>query len=158
MPKWEVYASWSTDFLVFSTHSTISVNFKAKRKDATLTKAWTKAIDRKNKDGSNWMPSKNHFICGKHFFSGRPSTNSRQGVFEAWKTSLFDIITFCFFDHFFTNSSDSFPKLRICEKHLMNSLFQCKQTVWSFDKSNNVFWKIKPKMNNLGDIWNYMGF
>jgi len=22
------------------------------------------------------MPSKNHFICGKHFFSGRPSTNS----------------------------------------------------------------------------------
>ena len=56
---------------------------KAKRKDATLTKTWTKAIDRKNKDGSNWMPSKNHFICGKHFFSGRPSTNSRQGVIEA---------------------------------------------------------------------------
>ena len=117
VPEWEVYASWITDFLVFSTHSTISVNFKAKRKDATLTKAWTKAIDRKNKDGSNWMPSKNHFICGKHFFSGRPSTNSRQGVIEAWKTSLFDIMTFCFFDHFFTNSWHSFTNLRIRENN-----------------------------------------
>ena len=64
-------------------YTTVSFIFKAKRKDATLTKTWTKAIDRKNKDGSNWMPSKNHFICGKHFFSGRPSTNSRQGVIEA---------------------------------------------------------------------------
>ena len=81
------------DFPVFASHSTISLNFKAKRKDATLTETWTKAIDRKNKDGSNWMPSKNHFICGKHFVSGRPSTNSRQGVIETWKISLFFDIT-----------------------------------------------------------------
>ena len=124
---------------------------KAKRKDATLTKTWTKAIDRKNKDGSNWMPSKNHFICGKHFFSGRPSTNSRQGVIEAWKTSLFDIIMFsiCFFDHFFTNSSDSFTNLRICENIWWIRHFNANEQFDLLTNQTMFSERLSPKWLNL---------
>ena len=59
------------------TINTIFTYLKIKRKDASLTEKWTRAIDRKNKDGSKWVPSKSVVICGKHFINGRPSDDSR---------------------------------------------------------------------------------
>lgn len=44
-------------------------------KSEERTLAWAKAINRKNKDGSLWMPTKHSLICGNHFLSGRPSNN-----------------------------------------------------------------------------------
>ena len=50
--------------------------FKVKRANEQRTIAWAKAINRKNQFGGLWMPSKNSFICGKHFLDGKPSDDS----------------------------------------------------------------------------------
>ena len=50
--------------------------FKVKRADDQRTLAWATAINRKNQFGGLWMPSKNTFICGKHFLDGKPSNDS----------------------------------------------------------------------------------
>ena len=36
------------------------------------TLCWAIAINRKNKDGTLWMPSTFSLICGKHFIGGKP--------------------------------------------------------------------------------------
>ncbi len=48
--------------------------FKVKRKtNPSRTEAWTKAISRKNQDGSLWQPSDSTLICALHFVTGKPS-------------------------------------------------------------------------------------
>ena len=39
------------------------------------TNQWLKAIGRKNKDGSEWIPNNNSLICTLHFVSGKPSND-----------------------------------------------------------------------------------
>ena len=50
--------------------------FKVKRASKERTEAWAKAINRKNKSGGLWMPTKNTLICGKHFLGDGPSDDS----------------------------------------------------------------------------------
>ena len=48
--------------------------FLVQRKNQARTELWAKAISRKdNKTGQLWMPSKNSFLCGHHFISGKPT-------------------------------------------------------------------------------------
>ena len=48
--------------------------FLVQRKNQARTELWAKAISRKdNKTGELWMPSKNSFLCGHHFISGKPT-------------------------------------------------------------------------------------
>ena len=47
--------------------------FKVIRKELDLTLLWTKAINRKNEDGTPWIPKQNTVICGLHFVSGKPN-------------------------------------------------------------------------------------
>ena len=44
-----------------------------RKKDATRTENWAKAINRINPDGTLWKPSEFSLICSDHFVSGRPS-------------------------------------------------------------------------------------
>ena len=47
--------------------------FRVKRKSSeSRTLCWAIAINRKNKDGTLWMPSTFSLICGKHFIGGKP--------------------------------------------------------------------------------------
>ena len=41
-------------------------------KSESRTLCWAIAINRKNKDGTLWMPSTFSLICGKHFIGGKP--------------------------------------------------------------------------------------
>ena len=49
--------------------------FRVQRKNEEITKAWTKAINRKNDDNSLWQPSKSSIICSRHFIAQEPSTD-----------------------------------------------------------------------------------
>ena len=47
--------------------------FRVKRlKSESRTLCWAIAINRKNKDGTLWMPTSFSLICGKHFIGGKP--------------------------------------------------------------------------------------
>jgi uncharacterized C2H2 Zn-finger protein len=48
--------------------------FKVLRKDPIQTEKWIKAIDRKNPDGTPWIPGNRTRLCEKHFISGQFST------------------------------------------------------------------------------------
>ena len=43
-----------------------------RKKDPSRTLAWAIAINRKNEDGSLWMPSTYTVICSNHFVNGEP--------------------------------------------------------------------------------------
>ena len=47
--------------------------FRAQRKDVEKSRAWAKAINRKNDDGDLWMPGKHEYICSEHFVGGKHS-------------------------------------------------------------------------------------
>ena len=47
--------------------------FNAKRSNFEQNELWTKAINRKNPDGSLWYPKKSDLICSSHFVNGFPS-------------------------------------------------------------------------------------
>ena len=47
-----------------------------RKRDPDRTLAWAVAINRKNEDGSLWMPSQYTVICGKHFVNGEPSNDT----------------------------------------------------------------------------------
>ena len=49
--------------------------FKIIRQNKAQTEEWIQAIERKNADGTLWMPTKNSKICSEHFQSGRPSND-----------------------------------------------------------------------------------
>ena len=45
------------------------------------TKLWIKAVNRKNPDGSDWIPKKSSFICSNHFVGGKKSTLENHPAF-----------------------------------------------------------------------------
>ena len=51
--------------------------FRVQRKSEEITRAWTKAINRKNRDNSLWQPSSYSIICSRHFVSKEPSTDPK---------------------------------------------------------------------------------
>ena len=46
-----------------------------RKRDLVQTEKWIKAIDRKNLDGTPWIPERKAIICEKHFIRERMSTN-----------------------------------------------------------------------------------
>ena len=55
--------------------------FNVRRKNDELTKSWTKAINRKNRDDSLWQPNSASIICSRHFISQRPSADPKSPDF-----------------------------------------------------------------------------
>ena len=56
--------------------------FRVLRKNKTQTSAWTRAINRINPDGSNWVPTKKSVICNCHFVGGKFSKYSSNPAFS----------------------------------------------------------------------------
>ena len=50
--------------------------FRVSKADQSMAEKWTKAINKKNPDGSLWHPTSNSRICGRHFQGGEPNKNS----------------------------------------------------------------------------------
>ena len=89
-----------------------------RKRDLVQTEKWIKAIDRKNANGTPWIPGKRAIICDKHFIHERMSTNPGDpgyvpSIFPV-KTSIknidpdteFDKIEDDFDDEMLVNGSD----------------------------------------------------
>ena len=61
-----------------------------RKRDLVQTEKWIKAIDRKNPDGTPWIPGKKAIICEKHFIHERMSTNP---VDPGYVPSIFPVKT-----------------------------------------------------------------
>ena len=49
--------------------------FHVKRANYDQTLEWARQINRKNDDGSLWLPKDSDLICSNHFVSGKPDKN-----------------------------------------------------------------------------------
>ena len=48
--------------------------FKLRRENKSQFDSWMQAINKRNPDGTSWVPGQHAKICGEHFKSGKPST------------------------------------------------------------------------------------
>ncbi|XP_077391669.1 uncharacterized protein LOC144027748 isoform X2 [Festucalex cinctus] len=53
----------------------VLIPFPTERKAPERRAEWTKLMNRKNKTGKNWDPTKNSRVCSVHFVDGAPSTS-----------------------------------------------------------------------------------
>ena len=44
--------------------------FRVIRSDDSLTERWVQAIERADENGTDWKPTQNSRICGRHFHGG----------------------------------------------------------------------------------------